>query len=908
MQRALRIACGPYHGGMAQLESAGTRVILEKECVIGRHRSCGLVVRDAKASRKHTRVFLLEGDWWVEDLGSANGTKVNGKTLKERQKMAAGDVISIGATDIRLLHESIKSHAPEAGPDRIPPDMVGRTISGYLIDGEIGKGVTGTIFTATQLALERGVAFKVLEPSISAGDPGFVERFNKTITKAASLTHDGLVKIHECGVHEGLLWYTMELVHGDTLDSLLQRDGKMEPMLALMIIEKAADALQAAHAAGLSHGDVKPATIMLTESGHVKILDIGVAGLSVRQTRRAQNAAATRQVYYLAPEQAIGGKSDAAGDVYSLGCVLVHALTGKPPYGGADFDTIATAHTNQPLPLVAQKLELPEAVDKVISQMMAKNPEWRYESMQEVKNALHGLRESITPDAASQEQEERARSAIAARANRRTVVREREKGSQLLGLGIGLLAVCVVAIVAWPHIPWASLTGQGPVAAASDAQDGDGRADAAQPSQGTAASADPAGTGGAAQPSQPAPDAQAKRWHEVSAAVEASMARGDWGAAEIALTAFASRLGAGAPGQPYADQAKALSDQLALKGDSWYQSQLQGLPPEASVAEQPQRLRALAALRDVTLAANRPDAEARYQQALAALTERLAEARRQARLELQAGHLSALPQLASSLRDAFAGTPVAALQTAFAALTREAAAGSALWQGDWQTTRSRFVDLKGAACLSAAAQVLIAQEADSVALVKRLLSDPSLASPAMLKRKAAMLGQQVAILAFRDPADLQMIETAGSEPRMDHGALRGEDSIGVVCTVPVTGGSWSAEVTFAVRPHPNESGAMVVSVVHSDDAIVMMRIGADAIHVRAKDGGADSPETRIDHALGVEPMHVRFRDRDGQLTLLLNDQPLASWTRVQAPDGSQLRCDFAGVNWAIQGMQVLGGE
>ncbi len=416
----------------------GKNTILEKECVLGRHRTCGLVVRDVKASRQNSRVFLLEGEWWVEDLGSSNGTRLNGKLLQARSRMKSGDVISIGASEITLVSEHA---ATTTAPDAIPEDMVGRTISGYLIDGEIGRGVTGTIYTATQLALERGVAFKVMDPKLSQSDPAFNDRFLKTVTKAASLTHDGLVKIHESGQEAGLLWYTMELVHGDTLAALLARDGKLEPLLALMIIEKAADALQAAHAVGLAHGDVKPATIMLTESGHVKVLDIGVVGLTASQTRAMQGEAATKQVFYLAPEQAKGGKADVAGDVYSLGCSLVHALSGKPPFKGKTFDEVVAAHTNQPLPQLAKALKLPEAVDKVISQMMAKNPEWRFENMSEVKAALHGLRELVTPDAASSEAEEVARAAIAVRAKRRTQRQDAERGRQYVVLAVVFLLV-----------------------------------------------------------------------------------------------------------------------------------------------------------------------------------------------------------------------------------------------------------------------------------------------------------------------------------------------------------------------------------------------------------------------------------------------------------------------------------
>lgn len=892
---------------MAQLDCGGTRVLLEKECILGRHRSCGMVVRDAKASRQHARVFLLEGDWWVEDLKSANGTRLNGEKLVKPTRLSPADVISIGTTQIRLLPGDAPP-APSGGP-RIPAHMVGRTIAGYRIDGEIGKGVTGTIYTATQLALERGVAFKILDPAIGAGDAGFAERFIKTITKAASLTHDGLVKIHECGQYEGLLWYTMELVHGDTLASLLKRDGSMEPTLALMIAEKVADALEAAHEVGLAHGDVKPATIMLTESGHVKVLDIGVVGLTPRETRAAQAVASTQQVFYLAPEQSQGGQANVAGDVYSLGCVIVHALTGQPPYTGEDFATVATAHTSQPLPQVAKRLKLPEKVDTVISQMMAKNPEWRYESMREVKAALHALREAITPDAASQEAEERARATIGQRARRsaeagaRQRRRERERGRQLVVLVALVLAVAIAALIAYPHLgAHAPVEGSDSTAATTaDAGTATGGSPSPTPTAGPAG-----GTAGAATGPAPVDAALVQAWQDTAARVAASVQANDWGAAELALNTLRAHLPATPAGEAMAARVRARASQLEIEGDQWFQAQVKALPAANEAQGLQRRLHALSSLRDVALTANRPDAEARYQQALDELNQRLLDARRSARVAVEEGRFQNLVGLADGLAPVLAGTPLAPLQQTFAAQAHEAARATALWKGDWPTTRAQIGQLHGPGTINAAALVLIADDAEAVPLARRLLGDPSLTTPDLLRRKAALLGQAAAVLAFRDPADLQFIDSGGSDVRLGQGALRADDPGGVLCTVPLAGGTWSAEVVLDAALTADAEA--VVAIVHGDQPIAVVRIGATAIHCRVHTASGDTPETPYPRPPGTGAMHVRITDHDGTVQLRWGETTLLSVPGVSAPTGSQLRVDVGAAHWALTRMVVLGEE
>ncbi len=318
---------------------------------------------------------------------------------------------------------------------------------------------------------------------------------------------------------------------------------------------------------------------------------------------------------------------------------------------------------------------------------------------------------------------------------------------------------------------------------------------------GEGTSAQPLGPGGGPQP--PAQDALQQQWQAVSKGLDADCASGDWGAAELLLRGFLKHLPASSEAASIADKARVRSEQLAIAGDSWFQKQVADLPQDSVPGGFAQRLSALSSIRDVTLEANRAEADARYQQALGTLTQQLAEARRQARVALESGRFRQLPALAQALGPIFADTPVVALQRAFASLCQEAAAAAPAWRGNWSTTQAQLGHAGGEASLCAAAALILAGEGDGLATARRLLADPALQAPQLIKRKEAMLGHQAAVLAFKDPADLQYIDASGSEPRLEKGALRGDDAANIACTVPLAGGTWERRG----RAHPAQRQA-----------------------------------------------------------------------------------------------------
>ena len=866
---------------MANLVVGQTAYPLEQECLLGRQKTCGIQIRDEKASRQHARVYFSKDAWWVEDLSSANGTKLNATALdKQKARLSDGDIIAIGAAQIRFVDNARR----KKGLSTAGLDLVGREINGYRIDRLIGHGVTGTIYDATQLALERGVAFKVMDLGLSAHDPQFGERFLGVLKRASTIRHDGMVKIHESGIDEdGMVWYAMELVHGDTLEALLKREGPMEPPLALLLAEKVAQALSAAHALDLVHGDLKPATIMVEETGHVKVLDIGMAGLTPSECRLVQGAAATRQVFYLAPEQAKGGVNDVRSDIYSLGCVIHHALSGKVPFPGAAFDDIVAAHANQPVPPLAAKLGLPPAVDSLLAKMMAKSAIARPASMDDVVAALRALRDQVNPDAHSESAERDARAKMAARTRPRKLSRKNDAlpgwATALVWLLILIGALIVLAAlgVFSPKPAPAAQPVDAPVVAAPTPAP-------STPKPVATAAADPVAT----------------RWQAVQTQVDANTKDGDWAGAEATLAAFILS----APKDSEAFQSAQLrAQQLQNDGDEWFTKTVKDLPAGNDPTTAAQRLNALAALRDQCLANARPDAEARYQESLAILVQDLSDAKRKARLALQAGKVDELPGDADALAPAFKDTPVAGMQQQFAAVAGEATKITPL--ADWATTRGHLAQAKGADALPAAAALLLSGDLQDIIDARRLLTDPALGDGDLLRRREALAGHQAAVLTFADLGDLQYIEELAGSPRLANGALGSDDAAGIACTVPVGGDGWSAALIVVLTKGTADAEARVSCVAGQ---AVPLTISFTPTEVAWKIQTANGLVS--DHAARAkgDTLHVRLASHKGQLRLLVDDQQIATVDQAQIPAGSQFRLEIGGYSWRLKSLQVLSGE
>ena len=268
------------------------------------------------------------------------------------------------------------------------PLAAGEVLDGYVIEELIGRGGMGVVYRALDRELGRWVALKVIAPAV-AGDPIFRRRFEREWRLAAALEHPHVVPVHRAGEERGHLFLVMRLIQGESLETRLGAGGPLEPQTAVDVVEQIAQALDAAHAQGLVHRDVKPANILLErDGGWSYLVDFGLT-----VTLDAQGAFTRAGVFmgtaaYAAPEQISGGEVEPRTDVYALGGVLHHCLTGEPPFPAEHLLDALAAHLSRSPPRPsACRTGVPQGFDEVVARAMAKEPMRRFASAGELAEA-----------------------------------------------------------------------------------------------------------------------------------------------------------------------------------------------------------------------------------------------------------------------------------------------------------------------------------------------------------------------------------------------------------------------------------------------------------------------------------------------------------------------------------------
>src|SRR5919107_3090340 len=245
----------------------------------------------------------------------------------------------------------------------------------------------GVVYRATQLDLGRPVAIKVIAAD-RARDPGLRTRFSLEARLAAAIDHPNLVPVHAAGEEDGRLYLVMRYVAGTDLHRALKRDGPPSPGRAARVVAQVAAGLDAAHAAGLVHRDVKPANVLMAGE-HVYLADFGLSRLMQGAGERiTESGAWIGTVDYMSPEHLRGEPCDARSDVYALGCVLFAALTGEPPFRRDTVPQTMSAHLHQPPPRPSDRAPVPAAFDRVVERALAKRPEDRYPSAGDLGRAV----------------------------------------------------------------------------------------------------------------------------------------------------------------------------------------------------------------------------------------------------------------------------------------------------------------------------------------------------------------------------------------------------------------------------------------------------------------------------------------------------------------------------------------
>jgi Protein kinase domain len=336
----------------------------------------------------------------------------------------------------------------------------GDEFAGYRIESRLGRGGMGILYLAIEPGLERRVALKLIAPEAAADDV-FARRFAEESRIAASIEHPNVVPIYAAGEEDGVPWIAMRYVPGSDLGRRIAREGRLEPAQATALIAQVGNGLDAIHAAGLIHRDVKPANVLLSGdpgAEHAYITDFGVARNVATQSGLTQTGRFVGTLDYVAPEQISGEPIDARVDVYALGCLLFKLLTGEVPFPREGEAARLYAHLNDPPP--APSFYVPSismALDDVVARAMSKQPDDRYPSAGDLgraaRAALSGAAVSVpertvaTGAAATRERETPTSASRAAETRRLPDEPEAPPGKRRPLLVAGLLALVAAAVV-----------------------------------------------------------------------------------------------------------------------------------------------------------------------------------------------------------------------------------------------------------------------------------------------------------------------------------------------------------------------------------------------------------------------------------------------------------------------------
>jgi len=264
--------------------------------------------------------------------------------------------------------------------------MIGRTIGKYRIVGQLGRGGAGIVYKAVDETLGRDVAVKMLNPDLA--DTEVMTRFRAEATILARLNHPQIATIYELFRADTDLLMVMEFVRGETLDKLTERLGPIEPERAAYLIDHVLSALEHAHRAGVVHRDVKPANVMVTDEGGIKIMDFGIARVLGAEQKTVDGRLMGTPAY-MAPEQVLGEELDGRADLYSVGVLLYRLLSGALPFkADSALAMLQRQIREEPISLHLQRPELPEWCEQIVQRALMKAPADRFQSAEEFREAL----------------------------------------------------------------------------------------------------------------------------------------------------------------------------------------------------------------------------------------------------------------------------------------------------------------------------------------------------------------------------------------------------------------------------------------------------------------------------------------------------------------------------------------
>ena len=315
--------------------------------------------------------------------------------MPEREVDPRGETLAAASASAEAAARTL-TEAAATRPRAAPSDeLIGKHLAHFRVEKRLGRGGMGEVFLATDMALDRPVAVKVLAREI-AEDAAFRERFIREARAQARINHPNICHIYFIGEQEGRMFFAMEYVEGENLGQRVERAGKLPYGEALDLVRQAAAGLAEAHRHGFTHRDVKPSNLLVDRHGVVKVADFGLVKDAARgDVADTGSTSIVGTPLFMAPEQARGEAVDFRSDIYALGVTLHTLVAGKPPFDGPTPLAVVTKHLSEPRPKLEPAKGTP-LVDRLLDRMMAKKSEARFGSYEELLDALDQASPRVT--------------------------------------------------------------------------------------------------------------------------------------------------------------------------------------------------------------------------------------------------------------------------------------------------------------------------------------------------------------------------------------------------------------------------------------------------------------------------------------------------------------------------------
>ncbi|HRU51522.1 MAG TPA: protein kinase [Planctomycetota bacterium] len=350
----------------------------EKPITIGRSVKCDITLNDCSTSRNHLEIYTKEGQYFLEDKGSLNGTIVNGQSIQNPYLLKDGDRIEIGETIFTWQLEQDITKDP----------FIGKDINGHQIVKKLGRGGMGVVYLARQVFLERDVALKIIMPKHETSQ-SVADLFLQETRACATLNHPNIIQIYDAGKWDIYYYFTMEYAANGAIQDKIVGGNKIPWEEAIPYMLDTAAGLEYAEKKKIVHRDIKPDNLMLSNDNRVKIVDLGIA-CRFDQINKDEQIYGTP--HYVSPEQIQGHPVDFRSDMYSFGATFYRILSGNTPFHGRTPQELLMKHLQEkPEPLKNLDLDIPERLSDIIDKMMQKDPNQRYASNSEIIKALQNV-------------------------------------------------------------------------------------------------------------------------------------------------------------------------------------------------------------------------------------------------------------------------------------------------------------------------------------------------------------------------------------------------------------------------------------------------------------------------------------------------------------------------------------